>query len=511
VRLAMPIERVSGRRWVLLALSLVPSAVVYRSILRNYFFGDDFRHLWEIADWGFLPFVLKPHGGHVYLVRSVVFYACNRLFGFDPRPYFVLVLATHLVNVSLLFLVLTELGSDAVLATFGAALWGILALHEGTLGWYSVYGQALSATVLLAFLRAVCRAANGTAKLGPWWAVAWCLVLLAGETCFGTGLSVALAAGAVAFLLLPPSRFRLGAVAVLCSLLVLAPLLYISLISLYAHFWGGGAPFGVLPANLRESAPLVANALVRLVENAVAGTLVPYVCGRANASAACTSVAGVFGATVLAAVVVFAGVTRRRLLAWIVLLLAVYGLIALARAPIAWFFNLTTAQMAATPRYHYVGTIPVVLLLCGVLDCLRPLVARRSWLEPTLLAAWIGVVGAFWLRAPGIDHHDAERAETDELLATVNTLIDAAPLGTDVYVPNRTFAGVGYSGSTRRTFPGWAALFIITEPANIVRGRRIHFTESDPAVIAAYQAWPERRTASLLVSPDEVRASVRGP
>jgi hypothetical protein len=502
---------VSGRRWALLALSLVPSAVVYRRILRNYFLGDDFRHLWEIADWGFLPFVLGPHGGHVYLVRNLVFYACAALFGFDPRPYFVLVLATHLVNVALLFLVLSELGSDAALAAFGATLWGVLPLHEGTLGWYSVYGQVLSATVLLAFLRRVCRAANGTAELGPRRAVAWCLVLLAGETCFGTGLSVALVAGVLAFLLLPPSRLRLGVVAVLCSLLALAPLLYVSLVSLYAHFWDGGEPFAALPANPRRAAPLVADMLVGLVENGVAGALVPYACGGANAPAACTLVARVFGVAVLAAVVVLAGVTRRRLLAWIVLLLAVYGLIALGRAPIAWSLHKTTAQMAATARYHYVATIPVVLLLCGILDRLRPLVAGRPWLEPALLAAWTGVVGVLWLRAPGIDHHDAERAETAELLATVHTLVDASPPGADVYVPNRTFAGVGFSGATRRTFPGWAAIFMITEPANVVRGRRVHFVESDPAVIDAYRAWPERRTASLLVGPDEVRRPVPSP
>jgi hypothetical protein len=84
-------------------------------------------------------------------------------------------------------------------------------------------------------------------------------------------------------------------------------------------------------------------------------------------------------------------------------------------------------------------------------------------------------------------------------------LVDRSPPGSDVYIPNQTLSATGWFDPTRLTFPGWAGLFIITEPQNVVRGHRVYFLETNPAAIAAFRTRPDRRTASLLVGPEEIR------
>jgi hypothetical protein len=196
---------------------------------------------------------------------------------------------------------------------------------------------------------------------------------------------------------------------------------------------------------------------------------------------------------------------RRRIFAWTFLALTVYGLIAVARVPIAWFFRETLPQLASFPRYHYAGTIPVVLLLAEILGRMRWVVARPSWLGWALPILWAGVIAVLWFGAPRIDHHDAARAEVARVLSTIHRLIDAVPPGGDVYIRNQTLTSVLIRGTPRMIFPGWVGLFVVTEPENVVRGRHIHFVESDPAVLAARLAWPGRRTAALLVGPGEVK------
>src|SRR6185295_3634887 len=97
------------------ALAVVPlllSAIVFHGILQNYFYTDDFLHLYQIAEdpWRFL---VEPYAGHVYLTRNAIFWASAALFDGHPEPYFWIVLATHLLNVYLLFRLLRALfGSD---------------------------------------------------------------------------------------------------------------------------------------------------------------------------------------------------------------------------------------------------------------------------------------------------------------------------------------------------------------------------------------------------------------
>ena len=191
----------------------------------NYFKGDDFVHLYDIATRPFLRFLVHPWGGHVNLVRNTVFATMFRVFGADAVPYFWSALLTHALNALLLYRVIRRFAGSVLLACFGATLWSASPVLEGALGWYAVYGQVLLTAIVLGVLTSLGgRVATG-AVVTTRTAVCWAVLLFAGSSCFGIGLGVALAFPLVVALALPraqlptPSLLALivGAVASLTS------------------------------------------------------------------------------------------------------------------------------------------------------------------------------------------------------------------------------------------------------------------------------------------------------
>jgi len=75
------------------------------------------------------------------------------------------------------------------------------------------------------------------------------------------------------------------------------------------------------------------------------------------------------------------------------------------------------------------------------------------------------------------------------------------PRDQDVYIVNRNFKSVALL-YPRIEFPGWAGLFSILFPTNLVEGRRVYFIEPDAAVRAAHRH--SRRLAGVLIAPEDV-------
>src|SRR5215470_18702146 len=101
------------------------TAAVYWSLIRNYFFGDDFSNLWTLINNGVGRFLLAMNGGHMLVVRNFVFALSYGLFGMHAAAYFWVVLGIHLLNVYLLFVVARGLVGGWRLAAVIAALWGM--------------------------------------------------------------------------------------------------------------------------------------------------------------------------------------------------------------------------------------------------------------------------------------------------------------------------------------------------------------------------------------------------
>ncbi|HEY3186368.1 MAG TPA: hypothetical protein VGJ70_02760, partial [Solirubrobacteraceae bacterium] len=199
------------------------AAAVYFPLTRNFFYAEDFYALYRLANGSVLRFVLEPEAGHVYVVRNALFYLFDRLFGPHPEAIFSAVLATHLLNVALVFGLVREITQSARLACFGAALWGTSPVEEGALGWYAVYGQVVATVIVLAVVRDVVRRAGDVRRRTAW---RWCALLLLATTCFGVAVGVSLVFPVVALLLVPALRARAAALRPLVLLPVATVLLY---------------------------------------------------------------------------------------------------------------------------------------------------------------------------------------------------------------------------------------------------------------------------------------------
>jgi len=148
-----PPARRPHAEWALAAIAACAAILANVWILGQFFFADDFANLVEVANFGPGDFIIAPAGGgHMSMLRNVMLYLSFRAFGMDATGYFAIVLVTHVVNVLLLFAVARRLTGSAMLAGFGAVLFAISPTNGGTLGWYAVYGHALSTTCLLAAL-----------------------------------------------------------------------------------------------------------------------------------------------------------------------------------------------------------------------------------------------------------------------------------------------------------------------------------------------------------------------
>jgi len=480
------------------AVPLVFSAVVWAPILGCYFFGDDLLNLYSIVDKSLLEYLITPYGGHLLLTRNAIYALCFHLFGTHAGWYFALALLTHLVNVALLFRIIRVLTRSPRLACLGATLWAVAPLNEGALGWYSVYGQVLVATIFLWLLLRLgsMGAQRMPGRAAPW---GWALLLLAASTSFGVGIAVTLVFPLLALLLLPsaPGRARFVAVLVVVALAVVA--LYVGLHQLAAHLYPtpGASRLNLLLANAAQWRP-VATLLLQLLGFGLHQLLLgPFGAYAPYGGALSIAVNAAFAALLVTAFARAAAPVRRQLVACLLVCVACYAIIAAGRVAYIQSFKDFLPQVA---RYHYLAPLPLAVALCLALAQLQRWRPLPRPARDGLLAAWLAVMAIGWAVAgPRIDTHRGARQLTEHAVAAIRRQIDSAPPGADVYIQNRPFRGVGpFLINNPRVFPGLAAVFVVFFPENTVAGRRVFFVVADPALRAATRG---RRTTSLIVGP----------
>lgn len=493
--------------WTMLAggIPVLLTACVYWPLTRCWFWSDDFVHMASIVNDGFLRFVLRPFGGHNLLTRNLVFYASWRLFGLDAAPYFWLVFLTHLVNVWLLFRVVRGLTSSAALACFGAALWGTSPIAAGTLGWYSVFGQALVGTILLVVLERVVALARSDLPVSTRTAWTWYVLLLVGTTCFGVGLGVALAFPVALFLLVPAAWRQAQVRAAFLALPVVTILLYGAFRHLYPLLLEPLSSEELIsePAGVRQLPRVLA-----LVWNQVAFALSEYPrsfarAGRAYPDRASTMVLVCVG--VALGLLVWRGrpAARRAAVGLASLVLGVYLVIALGRVVLeSPAFPLT--RLATQARYHYVTGIPIVIVVCMAVQE----IGRIGWLRrvprvPLLVA--VLALGAWAHTRFGfrIEQNLRARSIVEATLRGIASEVALRPPGAIVYLENGTNPVVLFGPMIPNAlFPGRAAIFLLAHEDDGLDGRSVRFVERDPRILARYRSRSASRLARLLVPPD---------
>src|SRR5262249_22209216 len=186
----------------------IVSMAVYRGVLGAYFWNDDFSWLYVLHDRSLAEFLFTPMGGHSLVARNAVLALTDALAGFDPRPYFAVMLLTHGLNVGLLAaLILRQTGRPS-LAAIGAAAWGTCPSASGTLGWYSVYGQVAATTCILLLLLRLTVPSDDEAPLSRHDSAMISAYLGLSILLLGTAVAVALALPLATALLFPGSLGR---------------------------------------------------------------------------------------------------------------------------------------------------------------------------------------------------------------------------------------------------------------------------------------------------------------
>jgi len=193
---------------------------------------------------------------------------------------------------------------------------------------------------------------------------------------------------------------------------------------------------------------------------------------------------------------------RRAMLACALMVLGIYGIIALGRAP---FYDQLRDLMIRADRYHYSTTAMLTVLLCVALGELGAHAPSRA-VKQALLGVWVLLwVVLLAVVRPPINHFEWARRGAVAALATMDELITTAPPGDDVYIQNQLFRAVGpFVLANPENFPGWAGLFAVYHETNVVDGRHVFFVEADPRVLD--KARRGIRSRPLLVDADTVPA-----
>jgi len=517
-------------RWDL--WGLVPiflSIIVFRDLSSGYFYYDDFKHLYDIANKGFLEPILTPHGGHAYLVRNTILYALFESFGLNPKAYFALGFLLHLVNVALLYRILRVGVEDTLIAVVGASLWGMSATHFGCLGWISAHGQVLLGTFLAWVLFDVIRIEKRALSPSRGMLVRWILLLVLGVFTFGIGVGCAAVFGGVVWLLMPQAKHRNRIAAVLGILLFAAPALYFGQYVLYHAFTGltdADKPLLLLNFAWKDVGSIVSSVLNLMVygeSSFVLGGLIAF--GRSgvafgpleglNANEA--MLISYIVAFILLSVVVVAYLKatrndRMQLLAFMILLSICYATIALPRYIfMVYFVGMTPSEFYLTDRYHYVGSLFACILTCFAVGMLAGQRVRRGpWV---LLSCTVFLVGQCYLSSGAVHvlgqgTYGAGRIPFTRAVDSLRSIIASAPADAMVLLNNRTFSGYPPTedSGNDKDFPGLAALFVLAFPDNVVDGKTVRFVENKAVVVQEARRVVGRRSATLLITPEEAQA-----
>jgi hypothetical protein len=343
-----------------------------------------------------------------------------------------------------------------------------------------------SLLILDGALRAAAAGRTPSRAVRAWW---YGLALFAANS-FGTGTAIGIVLPAGLALLLPRDRTvrvpLLSLPVVVLMLYALQAWAYEALSGIDLHYTKG---LQFVLSDVRAIVSFGVGLLGYGLTGLLAGPFVP------KAASVWYAVLAAFVAAVAVAVVRTVGAERRRLLACMLLVATAYGIIGVGRGAIANF--LMSGTLAAVPlisRYHYAGQLFLTLLLSGVVACLAPLRGRTVG---TVLAACYAVTAIANLGwSPPIDHHPEAREGTEQTIAAIRSAIAAVPPGETVRIENRPFGPLPFPPVL---FPGWAAVFAVFFPDDVVDGRRVQFVERDPAVLKALRRG--HRTRSFAVAP----------
>jgi hypothetical protein len=429
--------RLAQRIWP--AVAVVATVVVYASITRAYFAGDDFCHFFDALNLPMREFVLLPWGGHVLITSNAVTWPMFRAFGLHPWLYLSVMLALHALNVLLLYWLVLRWTGRTTVAGVAAALWGTSPLHVVTLGWFAIFGEVILATLALVLLLTL-DLARERSEARPLNIGVWIVLALMASTSFGMGLAVGLALPLLVWLLGPVAGLRRGARVAVWAVPLVTVALYLAvrafdpqeskgqvdeLVSVHAAL--GAWRYGVSMILL-----MVPYAFSVLSFGFLGAPRTDPATWRLVIGAACV-------AAVLAAGLRMRALDRRRVLAAAALAMLAYGVVVAGRAPVFQQMAFTPGQAATIPlHYHTFPSIGLVLCLCLAWCALTA--SKTVWAASAQATACVWLiawaVGVF-VNRPIFAVNDRVRMDVAAALQDIDSRVEAAPPQSVVVIPNR--------------------------------------------------------------------------
>jgi len=303
--------------------------------------------------------------------------------------------------------------------------------------------------IVLVLLLSFAGVVEGKRPLRPAMAVWWGALLMAGGASFGTGLGIAAAFPLVVVAVVPRERRTWLSILVLGLAPVLTLAVYVVLRSIPPPPPVGtptccpGAGWSLRyprPSSCRSTSSPLAPA--------------PW-CSGSSAS--------------------IVGIRMSRLL-----LAAAYGSIAVGRASAADYLGVRMSQEGTWIRYHYFPTAILTILVGLALGALHATGRLAAYAVYGAAGLWLaGRLVMLVSRPLTIDHHDFARNETEAVVRSIRAAIDAAPPTDTVRIENRPFKPTALIVTmSPGVFPGWAGVFAIFFPGNVVDGRPVRFVVS---------------------------------
>jgi hypothetical protein len=487
-------------------LGTIAAAVAILGNLRiphQFFFADDFGDLFELANNGPWALLTKPSLGHMCIVRNSSLYLNFLAFRMHAGAFFTGMLATHVVNVLLVFTVGRRLTRSSFLSCFAAVAFAISPQNPGTLGWYAVYGHAIATTFVLTLLLLLLDA-DDRRPIGTGRALAIAACALAASQSFGNGAAVAIVLPLVA-LLLRPRLWRNPIPALVLSLVPCAVLLAMWLMTTTQTRLNPKVPLNTFI--LRYSLTDWPHILPMLFHLASVGSVTMLLGSMYSLSRYPDTLVRIVTLGCLAALVVgFAtgnSRDRRRLSALLLVCLASYASIAAGRATLIEMFakGEWVSTIAKALRYYYLSQAVFALLVVALLDQVFRRGDRVNRWGRAGLAVWMGWLVAGQLLRPSLpDDYEGIRSSLVYLRGITDAEIRKAAPGSVACVPNRAV-------QLGNVLPGTFGVYVLYHPEDEFEGRRVYFTSSDPQELAL--RIPGSRARSLLVPEGECPAGSR--
>jgi hypothetical protein len=511
----------------MLYLSLAVVLIANIHILFTLFLSDDFLHLYQIANWNPLEFIFSSIGGHLYIVRNLIFYCMFKLFGMNSVAFFSIVLLTHLGCSYILYKIIYLLTGKATLAAAGLIIWGISPANYPALSWYSAYGHLLVGFFFLLLLYDLFRIEKKTIVFSGNTVIRWSIYLFMMAASYGIGLAIVCLSPFAIVIILWKNNKKWKIASSMLPAIALILFLFIFKDAIYYYFSGIiseskaallSVPLRVALSNFKIILRLFIFQCALNIYHLVAFPLLlvpvtilrlcPNFLNPIFVALHYPFYAAIYSVIAIPVVILFIIVFsrshqyRRHYAGLGIFFFGLTGMITYTHGAT----NDISVFLVFDMRFLYITLMVVLIMLTLMADeflDIFPKILKTTRVFVFIVIA-ISIYSSVHL-SKIMDIGNGYLSEQDgeiyyDTIADIEKAIRAHPTGSSVFIDNTLNENFSLYPTLRFEFPGKAAIFAITYPSNTFEGRHVYFVEKDCHVADKHTKKKHWRTSSLIVS-----------